>query len=204
MNANAYFAGNDSFRAARDSCIAACLAYNDKAEKVSPKERGALWLKSVHRHPQPKSAPILEIMSFAYHSYISSSCTNTSTDLPSCRIVSPNEAPKTTTAEQMFNDPSLKPQVPFVKVPVFMDYGLRVHIGGSTFINRGFKVLDSPVADVTIGEGCLFGPDVTIISVSHPLRAEDRAEAKTGRTASYGKPVQVGDDVWVGARVIIL
>lgn len=144
-------------------------------------------------------------MGFAYRSYISSSCTNTSTDLPSCRIVSPNEAPKPlTTAEQMFNDPSLKPQVPFVKVPVFMDYGLRVHIGGSTFINRGFKVLDSPVADVTIGEGCLFGPDVTIISVSHPLRAEDRAEAKTGRPASYGKPVQVGDDVWVGARVIIL
>jgi len=85
-----------------------------------------------------------------------------------------------------------------------MDYGLRVRIGATSFVNRGCVILDTPVADVVVGERCHVGPSVTIASVGHPLRAEDRREELTGRPASYGQGVVVGDDVWIGAGVIIM
>lgn len=80
-----------------------------------------------------------------------------------------------------------------------MDYGLRVHIDRSTFINRGCKILDTPVADITVGKRCLFGPDVSIVSVSHPLNPVERVRVNPSR----GKPVTIGDDVWIctGAQI---
>lgn len=99
-----------------------------------------------------------------------------------------------------FRNPKLKAQTPFVKPPFFVDYGLRVRIGGSTFINRSCMIMDTPVADMTIGERCNIGPNCVIVSVSHALRAEDRA----GKQNSIGKPISIGDHVWIGANVTIL
>ena len=99
-----------------------------------------------------------------------------------------------------FRNPKLKAQTPFVKPPFFVDYGLRVRIGGSTFINRSCMIMDTPVADVTIGERCNIGPNCVIVSVGHALRAEDRA----GKQSSIGKPIAIGDHVWIGANVTIL
>jgi hypothetical protein len=68
--------------------------------------------------------------------------------------------------------PSTNPfrvNVPYVKPPVFIDYGTNLHIGATTFINRNFTVLDSPIARVSIGEGCLIGPNTTLASITHPL-----------------------------------
>jgi len=58
---------------------------------------------------------------------------------------------------------------PYIKPPLFMDYGTMVDIGTSTFINRNCKILDTPVRLVRIGERCLIGPDFSIYAVSHPL-----------------------------------
>ena len=106
--------------------------------------------------------------------------------------------------EQLFIDPEAKPTVPFVKSPIWMDYGLRVKIHPTTFINRFCTILDTPVADVVIGARCNVGPQVTIVSVGHPLRAEERREEMTKQAASYGQSVVIGDGVWIGAEVTIL
>jgi maltose O-acetyltransferase len=51
---------------------------------------------------------------------------------------------------------------------------------------------------VRIGSFTLFGPAVQIYTAMHPLDAEQR------RREEYGKPVEIGSDVWVGGGAIIL
>jgi acetyltransferase-like isoleucine patch superfamily enzyme len=104
------------------------------------------------------------------------------------------------THDMTFRNPTLKAQTPFVKPPFYVDYGLRVRIGGSTFINRSCMIMDTPVADVIIGERCNIGPNCCIVSVGHALRAEERA----GKQSSIGKPITIGDHVWIGANVTVL
>ncbi|KAK0649245.1 trimeric LpxA-like protein [Cercophora newfieldiana] len=99
-----------------------------------------------------------------------------------------------------FRNPTLKAQTPFVKPPFWVDYGLRVRIGGSTFINRSCMIMDTPVADVIIGERCNIGPNCIIVSVGHAMCAEERA----GKQSSIGKPITIGDHVWIGANVTVL
>jgi maltose O-acetyltransferase len=57
-------------------------------------------------------------------------------------------------------------------------------------------VLD--VCEVTIGDFTLFGPSVQIYTATHPMEAQLR------RKQEYGKPVEIGADVWVGGGAIIL
>ncbi|KAK3955214.1 hypothetical protein QBC32DRAFT_253704 [Pseudoneurospora amorphoporcata] len=104
------------------------------------------------------------------------------------------------THDMTFRDPTLKALTPFVKPPFFVDYGLRLRVGGSTFINRGCFIMDTPVADVTIGENCNIGPHCTLVSVGHPIHPE----ARESQRSSIGKPITIGDGVWIGANVTIL
>jgi acetyltransferase-like isoleucine patch superfamily enzyme len=70
------------------------------------------------------------------------------------------------THDQTFANPALKARTPFVKPPVYIDYGVRVHVGGSTFINRNCYIMDTPCADIVIGEGCNIGPNCSIVGVT--------------------------------------
>jgi acetyltransferase-like isoleucine patch superfamily enzyme len=58
---------------------------------------------------------------------------------------------------------------PYVKPPCYIDYGTNLHVGAGTFINRNFMVIDSPVCQIRIGDRCLFGPNVILAAVEHPL-----------------------------------
>jgi acetyltransferase-like isoleucine patch superfamily enzyme len=103
------------------------------------------------------------------------------------------------THDQTFANPALQAKTPFVKPPIFIDYGVRLQVGGSTFINRNCMIMDTPVADVVIGEGCNIGPNCCIIGVTHPVRLDERLQRH-----SIGQPVTIGNDVWIGANVTIL
>ncbi|KAK3904172.1 trimeric LpxA-like protein [Staphylotrichum tortipilum] len=103
------------------------------------------------------------------------------------------------THDQTFANPALKAKTPFVKPPINIDYGVRLHVGGSTFINRNCMIMDTPVADIVIGEGCNIGPNCCIIGVTHPVRLDERLQRN-----SIGQPVTIGDDVWIGSNVTIL
>jgi UDP-3-O-[3-hydroxymyristoyl] glucosamine N-acyltransferase len=59
--------------------------------------------------------------------------------------------------------------VPYVKPPVYIDYGTNLHIGQNTFVNRNLVVIDSPVCPIWIGARCQLGPNVTLAAIDHPL-----------------------------------
>lgn len=80
--------------------------------------------------------------------------------------------------------------------PFYCDYGFNIELGERVFFNFNCVVLD--VCKVSIGSYSLFGPAVQIYTPMHPLSARERREAE------YGKPVDIGEDVWVGGGAIIL
>lgn len=84
----------------------------------------------------------------------------------------------------------------WIQPPFFCDYGTNIELGERVFFNFNCVVLD--VCPVRIGSYCLFGPAVQIYTPMHPLNAEQR------RRHEFGKPVEIGSDVWVGGGAIIL
>ena len=77
------------------------------------------------------------------------------------------------------------------------DYGYNIYVGDDFFANYDCTILD--VAPVRIGKHCLLGPKVQIYSVNHPADPKLRRNGAMG----IGKPVTLGDDVWVGGGAII-
>lgn len=84
----------------------------------------------------------------------------------------------------------------WMQPPFFCDYGSNIELGERVFFNFNCVVLD--VCPVRIGSFTLFGPAVQIYTPMHPLDAELR------RHQEYGKPVEIGSDVWVGGGAVIL
>lgn len=84
----------------------------------------------------------------------------------------------------------------WMQPPFFCDYGWNIELGERVFFNFNCLVLD--VCPVTIGDYTLFGPGVQILTPMHPLDPELR------RKQEYGKPIQIGSDVWVGGGALIL
>jgi maltose O-acetyltransferase len=80
--------------------------------------------------------------------------------------------------------------------PFFCDYGTNIVLGERVFFNFNCVVLD--VCPVRIGSFSLFGPAVQIYTAMHPLGAGLR------RQVEFGRPVEIGSDVWVGGGAIIL
>ena len=84
----------------------------------------------------------------------------------------------------------------WMQPPFFCDYGANIELGERVFFNFNCIVLD--VCRVRVGDYTLFGPAVQIYTAMHPLDAEER------RREEFGKPVEIGADVWVGGGAIIL
>lgn len=84
----------------------------------------------------------------------------------------------------------------WMQPPFFCDYGCNIELGERVFFNFNCVVLD--VCPIRIGSHALFGPAVQIYTALHPLNAERR------RKVEFGKPVEIGSDVWVGGGAIIL
>jgi maltose O-acetyltransferase len=84
----------------------------------------------------------------------------------------------------------------WMQPPFFCDYGVNIELGERVFFNFNCVVLD--VCRVRIGSYTMFGPSVQIYTPMHPLNAMAR------RGKEFGKPVDIGADVWVGGAAIIL
>jgi maltose O-acetyltransferase len=83
-----------------------------------------------------------------------------------------------------------------IRPPVYFDYGSQTTIGARTFINFGAVILD--VGPVTIGEDVQMGPNVQLLTATHPLDAETRRAGWESQ-----KPISIGDGVWLGGGVIV-
>jgi maltose O-acetyltransferase len=84
----------------------------------------------------------------------------------------------------------------WMQPPFFCDYGFNIELGERVFFNFNCVVLD--VCPVRIGSFTLFGPAVQIYTALHPFDAAQR------RREEFGRPVDIGPDVWVGGGAIIL
>ena len=93
----------------------------------------------------------------------------------------------------------------FIQGPITFHYGTHTHIGNRVFINFNFTVQDD--AEVTIGDDCNFGPNVTIVTPVHPMLPDERKRIKCAdgqiRRLCYAKPVKIGNDCWFGANVVV-
>ncbi|MFJ2026468.1 sugar O-acetyltransferase [Streptomyces sp. NPDC087897] len=83
-----------------------------------------------------------------------------------------------------------------VRPPLRVDYGYRTTIGPRTFVNFGAVFLD--VARITIGADVQLGPNVQLLTPTHPIAPEPR-RAKW----EAAQPITIGDNVWLGGGAIV-
>lgn len=76
------------------------------------------------------------------------------------------------------------------------DYGYNIFLGQNFYANFDCVMLD--VCPIQIGDNCMLAPGVHIYTATHPLDADERNSG-----AEYGKPVTIGNSVWIGGRAII-
>ncbi|MFH5879206.1 sugar O-acetyltransferase [Arthrobacter sp. NA-172] len=84
-----------------------------------------------------------------------------------------------------------------IKPPIFVDYGTYITVGARTFINYNLTALD--VAPITIGEDCQIGPNVQLLTPTHPVEPQARRDRLEG-----AQPITIGDNVWLGGGAIVL
>lgn len=84
----------------------------------------------------------------------------------------------------------------FIEPTFKCDYGYNIYVGENFYANFDCVMLD--VCKIEIGDNCLLAPGVHIYTATHPLNATRRADA-----VEFGKPVTIGNNVWIGGRAII-
>lgn len=93
----------------------------------------------------------------------------------------------------------------FIQGPMFFHYGVHTRIGRHFFGNFNLTVQDD--APVTIGDNVNCGPNVSIVTPMHPLVAAERRAMRhpdgSEAVLCYGKPVTIGNDVWLCANVVV-
>jgi len=83
-----------------------------------------------------------------------------------------------------------------IRPPLYCDLGYQITIGARVFVNFGLVALD--VAKITIGDDVQIGPNVQLLTPTHPTNAELR-RAKW----EASKPITIGSNVWLGGGVIV-
>lgn len=89
------------------------------------------------------------------------------------------------------------PSKAYIEPPLYLDYGSNVSIGSNFYSNFNLTILDCGL--VTIGNNVFFGPNVSIYSATHETGVQSRRD-----NIEYAKPVEIGDDCWIGGNVVIL
>ncbi|MET9069905.1 sugar O-acetyltransferase [Streptosporangium sandarakinum] len=84
-----------------------------------------------------------------------------------------------------------------IRPPLYVDYGSHITVGSGTFANYGLTALD--VAPITIGDDVQIGPNVQLLTPTHPVEPEPR-RAKL----EAARPIVIGDNVWLGGGAIVL
>jgi maltose O-acetyltransferase len=84
-----------------------------------------------------------------------------------------------------------------IRPPFFVDYGSHIRIGARCFANVGLVALD--VAPITIGDDVQIGPNVQLLTPTHPVEAQPRREKWEA-----AEPITIGANVWLGGGAIVL
>jgi maltose O-acetyltransferase len=84
-----------------------------------------------------------------------------------------------------------------IRPPFFVDYGSNIRIGARCFANFGLVALD--VAAITIGDDVQIGPNVQLLTPTHPVEPGPRRDKWEA-----AEPITIGDNVWLGGGAIVL
>ena len=82
-----------------------------------------------------------------------------------------------------------------VFTPLYINYGKNTKIGKNVFINFDCVFLD--FGGITIEEGVLIAPKVSLLSEGHPVSPNDRQSLVPGH-------IHIKKNAWIGARATIL
>ena len=83
-----------------------------------------------------------------------------------------------------------------IRPPLQCDYGYQTTIGARTFANWGLILLD--VATIEIGDDVQVGPNVQLLTATHPLEPGPRRDKWEA-----AEPIVIGDNVWLGGGAIV-
>ncbi len=78
------------------------------------------------------------------------------------------------------------------------EYGDNIHAGANFYCNYNCLMIDCNT--ITVGDNTMIGPNVTVCTATHPVKAAERCNPE-GR--EYALPIRIGDQVWIGAGAII-
>jgi len=84
-----------------------------------------------------------------------------------------------------------------IRPPFHCDYGSHIRIGARVFANCGLVALD--VAPITIGDDVQIGPNVQLLTPTHPLDPDLR-RAKW----EAAEPIVIDSNAWLGGGAIVL
>ena len=86
----------------------------------------------------------------------------------------------------------------YIEPPLRANWGgARVRLGDNVYANFNLTLVDD--AEISFGDNCMVGPNVTIATAGHPILPQLRCQL-----LQYNLPVHIGDNVWIGAGAITL
>lgn len=87
-----------------------------------------------------------------------------------------------------------KPTNSWIEPPFYFCYGKNIKLGNQCYINFNCNFIDD--GKILIGDKVMFGANVTIATVGHPIFPEYRK-------FMYAESVTIHDNCWIGAGVVI-
>ena len=111
-------------------------------------------------------------------------------------LVRLNNTANTTEIKQLLQElfGNQKHETAVITTPIHLNYGRNLRIGAHTFINHDCSFLD--LGGITIDEGVLIAPKVTISSEGHPIAIGNRQSLSVTH-------VHICRNVWIGAGAVI-
>lgn len=79
--------------------------------------------------------------------------------------------------------------------PFYVDYGKNIRLGKGCWIQQGCTFFDR--GGITLGNGVFIAPKVNLITINHDPDPENRS-------ATYGRPIVIEDNVWIGINATVL
>lgn len=84
-----------------------------------------------------------------------------------------------------------------IEQPFMCDYGYNIEIGENFYANHNLIILDGN--KVKFGDNVFIAPNCAFYTAGHPLDFVTR-----NKGLEYAKPIEVGDNVWIGGNVVVL
>jgi len=86
----------------------------------------------------------------------------------------------------------------YIELPFRANWGgSHVHFGKNIYANYNLTLVDD--GHIYVGDGVLFGPNVTVATANHPIEPGLRS-----RGLQYNRDVWIGENTWIGSGVIIV